>query len=227
MLFKFLSMLFDKIMLLFGKVSTEKAFAKPLSIEEEKECFSRLKNGDKSAEEKLIKHNLRLVAHVSKRYRNSFAQDELISVGSIGLLKAIKSYNYDKGSSFSTYATRCINNEILMLIRSEKKHNNQVYLDDAISIDKDGNEISLIEVLSDQCEEIESIVDNKIMFEKILSIINKKLSDREKEVVFMRYGICGYSQYTQFEISEILGISRSYISRIEKHALQVLKDAVK
>ena len=227
MLFKFLSMLFDKIMLLFGKVSTEKAFAKPLSIEEEKECFSRLKNGDKSAEEKLIKHNLRLVAHVSKRYRNSFAQDELISVGSIGLLKAIKSYNYDKGSSFSTYATRCINNEILMLIRSEKKHNNQVYLDDAISIDKDGNEISLIEVLSDQCEEIESIVDNKIMFEKILSIINKKLSDREKEVIFMRYGICGYSQYTQFEISEILGISRSYISRIEKHALQVLKDAVK
>ena len=227
MLFKFLSMLFDKIMLLFGKVSTEKAFAKPLSIEEEKECFSRLKNGDKSAEEKLIKHNLRLVAHVSKRYRNSFAQDELISVGSIGLLKAIKSYNYDKGSSFSTYATRCINNEILMLIRSEKKHNNQVYLDDAISIDKDGNEISLIEVLSDQCEEIESIVDNKIMFEKILTIINKKLSDREKEVVFMRYGICGYSQYTQFEISEILGISRSYISRIEKHALQVLKDAVK
>ena len=227
MLFKFLSMLFDKIMLLFGKVSTEKAFAKPLSIEEEKECISRLKNGDKSAEEKLIKHNLRLVAHVSKRYRNSFAQDELISVGSIGLLKAIKSYNYDKGSSFSTYATRCINNEILMLIRSEKKHNNQVYLDDAISIDKDGNEISLIEVLSDQCEEIESIVDNKIMFEKILTIINKKLSDREKEVVFMRYGICGYSQYTQFEISEILGISRSYISRIEKHALQVLKDAVK
>ena len=227
MLFKFLSMLFDKIMLLFGKVSTEKAFAKPLSIEEEKECFSRLKNGDKSAEEKLIKHNLRLVAHVSKRYRNSFAQDELISVGSIGLLKAIKSYNYDKGSSFSTYATRCINNEILMLIRSEKKHNNQVYLDDAISIDKDGNEISLIEVLSDQCEEIESIVDNKIMFEKILTIINKKLSDREKEVIFMRYGICGYSQYTQFEISEILGISRSYISRIEKHALQVLKDAVK
>lgn len=227
MLFKFLSMLFNKIMLLFGKVSTEKAFAKPLSIEEEKECFSRLKNGDKSAEEKLIKHNLRLVAHVSKRYRNSFAQDELISVGSIGLLKAIKSYNYDKGSSFSTYATRCINNEILMLIRSEKKHNNQVYLDDAISIDKDGNEISLIEVLSDQCEEIESIVDNKIMFEKILTIINKKLSDREKEVIFMRYGICGYSQYTQFEISEILGISRSYISRIEKHALQVLKDAVK
>lgn len=227
MLFKFLSMLFDKIMLLFGKVSTEKAFAKPLSIEEEKECFSRLKNGDKSAEEKLIKHNLRLVAHVSKRYRNSFAQDELISVGSIGLLKAIKSYNHDKGSSFSTYATRCINNEILMLIRSEKKHNNQVYLDDAISIDKDGNEISLIEVLSDQCEEIESIVDNKIMFEKILTIINKKLSDREKEVIFMRYGICGYSQYTQFEISEILGISRSYISRIEKHALQVLKDAVK
>ncbi len=223
MLFKLLSLIFSKIMFLFGRISSEKAFEKPLTIEEEKECFSKLKQGDKTAEEKLIKHNMRLVAHVSKKYKNSMPQDELISAGSIGLLKAVKTFNYDKGSSFSTYATRCINNEILMLLRADKKFQNQVYLEDTVSTDKDGNEISLIEIIPENSENIFDKIHNQLAFEKVLGVIKKHLTDREQQVIFMRYGICGYHQYTQIEISEKLGISRSYISRIEKHALEVIK----
>lgn len=223
MLFKLLSMLFSKMMFLFGRISTEKAFEKPLSIEEEKECFSRLKLGDSSAEEKLIKHNMRLVAHVAKKYKNSMPQDELISAGSIGLLKAVKTFNYDKGSSFSTYATRCINNEILMLLRADKKYQNQIYLEDTISTDKDGNEISLIEIIPENSENLFDKIHNQLAFEKVLKVIKENLNEREQRVIYMRYGICGYDQYTQIEISSRLGISRSYISRIEKHALQVIR----
>lgn len=226
MFFKLLSLLFSKIMLLFGRISSEKAFEKPLSAQEEKLCFEKLKNGDKGAEETLVKHNLRLVAHVAKKYKNSLEQDELISIGSIGLLKAIKTYSQDKGSSFSTYATRCINNEILMILRADKKYQNQVYLDDAISTDKDGNEISLIEIIPENSQNIFENIHNKLAFDKVLEIIKSKLTTREQEIIFMRYGVCGYNQYTQMEISEKLGISRSYISRIEKHALAIIRDNI-
>ena len=226
MLFKLFSLLFSKIMFLFGRIASEKAFEKPLSLEEEKECFNRLNKGDKQAEEELIKHNMRLVAHVAKKYKNNMPQDELISTGSIGLLKAVKTFNYSKGSSFSTYATRCINNEILMLIRSDKKYANQVYLDDVISTDKDGNEISLLEVIPENIENIFEKIHNKLAFEKVVRIIKIHLTEREQKVIFMRYGICGYNQYTQMEISSKLGISRSYISRIEKHAIEVVKNNI-
>lgn len=226
MILKLLSFLFSKILLLFGRISSEKAFEKPLSEAEEKQCFLEYKNGSKIAEEKLVKHNMRLVAHVSQKYKLNLPQDELISAGSIGLLKAIKTYSYGKGSSFSTYATRCIENEILMLIRSNKKFSNQVYLDDAIMSDKDGNQMSLIDILPDDTENIEDKVHSEIAFEKVLNVIENKLSEREKKVIFMRYGICGYNQYTQLEISKILKISRSYISRIESHAMNILKQNI-
>ena len=214
-------------MFFFGRIGGEKAFEKPLTLQQEQECFKQLSMGSKQAEETLVKHNMRLVAHVAKKYKNNLPQDELISVGSIGLLKAIKSFSYNKGSSFSTYATRCINNEILMLIRSDKKYANQVYLEDVISTDKDGNEICLMEVLPESTDNIFDVVHNKIAFEKIVGIIKECLTQRERQVIYMRYGICGYDQYTQIEISNKLGISRSYISRIEKHAIQVIKNNIK
>ncbi len=226
MLLKLFSLLFSKLMFFFGRISTEKAFEKPLTLEEEKQCFKNLFNGDKNAEEKLVKHNMRLVAHVTKKYKGSKDQDELISVGAFGLLKAIKSFSYDKGSSFSTYATRCIENEILMMLRSDKKYANQIYLEDAISTDKDGNEISLIDIIADNSENMLDNLANKIAFDKVVEIIKQKLSVREQQVIFMRYGVCGYSQYTQIEISKKLGISRSYISRIEKHAIEIIKDNI-
>jgi len=227
MIFKLLSLLFSKIMLLFGRIKENKAFEKPLSSEEEKQLFEQYKLGDKEAEEKLVKHNMRLVAHVALKYKQNMAQDELIAIGSIGLLKAIKNFNTNKNNSFSTYATRCIDNEILMYIRANKKHNCQVYLEDAIMADKDGNEMSLLEVIPDKFEDLDEKISNKIAFEQIEKIIDQKLTERERKVIYMRYGICGYSEYTQMEISNMLGISRSYISRIEKHALEIIKKYAK
>ena len=223
MLLKLLKLIFSKIMFLFGRIKTEKAFEKPLSAQEEAECFEKLKLGDKLAEEKLVKHNLRLVAHIAQKYKGKFSQDELISTGSIGLLKAIKTYSVSKGNSFSTYATRCIENEILMMLRANKKYANQVFLDDAIMSDKDGNQVSLIEVVPDFSDNIIDNVHTNIAYQKVQKIIESKLTEREKQVVYMRYGLCGYSQYTQIEISKILGISRSYISRIEKYAIDVIR----
>ncbi len=224
MILKLLAALFSKIMLLFGRIGSEPAFEKPLSREEEQECFAEIAAGDKSAENKLVKHNMRLVAHVIRKYKGSISQDELISVGAVGLLKAIKSFSYQKGGSFSTYATRCIDNEVLMLLRADKKHAGQIYLEDSISTDKEGNEFSLLDIVPDSAESIEDSVSTKLEFEKIVKLIEKHLTEREQKIIFMRYGVCGYNQYTQMEISKMLGISRSYISRIEKHAMQIIKN---
>ena len=225
MLLKILS-LFSKIMALFGRVASEKAFEKPLSPEEERREFDKLNSGDKSAENTLVKHNLRLVAHVANKYKGKLAQDELISVGSIGLLKAIKTFDYSKNNSFSTYATRCIENEILMLMRSNKKYDKQVYLEDVIMTDKDGNDMSLLDILPNSGPDMAEVINNKIDFEEVEKIIRSKLTAREQKVIFMRYGICGYNMYTQMEIASMLGISRSYISRIEKHALEILRATI-
>ena len=217
--------LLSKIFLFTGRIGGSKVFEKPLSAKEEKECFEKLKQGDKSAEEKLIRHNLRLVAHVVKKYNFSRCeQDELISVGSIGLMKAVKSFDPQKGHNFSTYAARCIQNEILMLLRSQKKYQSEVSLEDRVKTDKDGNDVSLIDVLEDPREHIAESAENKVIFEKLLSIIQTTLSDRERQIIFMRYGINGYLPKTQNEVAKELNISRSYISRIEKKALEILKE---
>lgn len=218
--------LLSKLLLFTGRVETKNAFDKPLSQAEEKDCFFKMKDGDKKAEEKLIKHNLRLVAHIAKKYRNSSIDNEdLISIGSIGLMKAIKTFSYDKGNNFSTYASRCIENEILMTFRTDKKNAPSVYLDEVISVDKDGNDLSLYEILKDTSPGVDKVIENKILFDKIETIINNKLDEREKEIIVKRYGLFGKKPKTQIELASELNISRSYISRLEKRAIMIIKDA--
>lgn len=224
----FLSGLFALLAKLFfftGRVETKNAFEKPLKLEEEKECFEKMKQGDAEAKEKLIKHNLRLVAHIAKKYKNSeIEQDDLISIGTIGLMKAIKTFTYEKGNSFSTYAARCIDNEILMTFRSDKKNASAVYLEDVISVDKDGNNLSLYEILNSDDDSVDLQVENKVIFKKIEDIINENLSKREKEIIVKRYGLYGTVPKTQIELASELNISRSYISRLEKKALSLIKN---
>ncbi len=224
MFFAKLFSILAKLFFLTGRLETKNAFEKPLTQKEEKEYFLKAKNGDKNAEEKLIKHNLRLVAHITKKYKNSnIEQDDLISIGSIGLMKAIKTFSYDKGNSFSTYASRCIDNEILMTFRSDKKNAQSVYLEDVISIDKDGNNLSLYEILDDKSEPVDNQVENKIIYNKIAKIIKNELNLREQDIIIKRFGLNGNIPQTQIEIAKDLNISRSYISRIEKKALKVIK----
>ncbi len=220
--------LLSKIFFFTGRLKINNVFDKPLSQEEESECFKKMKQGDKQAEEKLIKHNLRLVAHIVKKYNFAkIEQDELISVGSIGLMKAIKSYDTEKGNSFSTYASRCIQNEILMMVRSQRKFINEVSLEDKVKTDKEGNEVSLIDVLEDASEHVQDKAEIQIIYQKIIDIINTSLNEREKEIIFLRYGIGGGIPKTQNEVAKELNISRSYISRIEKKALNQIRDQAK
>lgn len=225
-LLKFFAIL-SKLFFFTGRVENKNAFEKPLTQAEEKECFLKAKTGDKEAEEKLIKHNLRLVAHISKKYKNSnIEQEDLISIGTIGLMKSIKTFSYEKGNSFSTYASRCIENEILMTFRSDKKNAPSVYLDEVISVDKDGNNLSLYEVLKDSGKAVDEEVENKIIYKKIEKIINSKLNLREQEIIKKRYGLCGYDLNTQIELAEEMNISRSYISRLEKKAINIIRNAL-
>ena len=225
MFFSGILALLSKLLLFTGRIETKNAFDKPLSLAEEKEYFLKMKEGDKLAEEKLIKHNLRLVAHIAKKYRNSSIDNEdLISIGSIGLMKAIKTFSYEKGNNFSTYASRCIENEILMIFRSDKKNASAVYLDEVISVDKDGNDLSLYEILKDTSPSVDVTVENKIIYKKIETIINQNLTEREREIIVKRYGLFGEIPKTQIELAKELNISRSYISRLEKRSLSLLKD---
>lgn len=220
--------LLSKIFFFTGRLKINNVFDKPLTQEEESECFKKMKQGDKQAEEKLIKHNLRLVAHIVKKYNFAkIEQDEFISVGSIGLMKAIKSYDTEKGNSFSTYASRCIQNEILMMVRSQRKFINEVSLEDKVKTDKEGNEVSLIDVLEDASEHVQDKAEIQIIYQKIIDIINTSLNEREKEIIFLRYGIGGGVPKTQNEVAKELNISRSYISRIEKKALNQIRDQAK
>ena len=227
----FLSGLFSLISKLFfftGRLENKNAFDKPLKQKEEKDYFLKMKAGDKKAEEILIRHNLRLVAHISKKFKNSsIDQDDLISIGSIGLMKAIKTFSYEKGNSFSTYASRCIENEILMTFRSDKKNVQAVYLDEIISVDKDGNNLSLYEILKDDGKAVDEEVEHKIIYKKIETIINSGLNKREQEIIKKRYGLCGFVQKTQIELADELNISRSYISRLEKKSIDLIRNELK
>lgn len=225
MIFSALIRLLSKIFLFTGRIGIKNAFLKPLPPEEEKECFKKMKEGDPIAEEKLIKHNLRLVAHIVKKYKSSYNdQDELISVGSVGLMKAIKTFDIEKGHNFSTYAARCIQNEILMLLRSQKKYVNEISFEEKIGSDKDGNDISLIDILQDTKQNVEDKAETKVLFSKLIKYMENNLTDREIEIIYLRYGIGGLMPLTQNEIAKMLGISRSYISRIEKKAIEELRE---
>ncbi len=217
--------LLKNIVIFSSYVSEKSSFPKPLSKEKEKEYLDKCALGDEEAKEILVKHNLRLVAHIAKKYSNYGDNDELISIGSIGLIKAIESFNQEKGTALATYASRCIENEILMTMRTSKKHRSNVSLNEPIGVDKDGNELVIMDMLCDDHSVIED-VENNIMMEKLLNITRSVLTDREFEIVRYRYGLGGYPALTQREVAKKFDISRSYVSRIEKKALEKIKQSV-
>jgi len=207
-------------LLLFGYLNNQ-VFPQPLEAEDEKIYLERLQNGSEEARNKLIEHNLRLVAHVVRKYESSGEDlEDLISIGTIGLIKAIKTYNNDRGVRLATYAARCIENEVLMHLRNIKKVKQEVSIYDPIGFDKEGNEISLIDILTTDCEIVE-LIEARLQEEKIKNKLGA-LSRRERQVVEMRYGIFTGLKETQRDIARKLGISRSYVSRIEKRAVNKL-----
>lgn len=215
-----------KNLIIFSSYMTEKSsFPKPLSKEKEQEYLVLSAKGDKDAKEILVKHNLRLVAHIAKKYANYGDNDELISIGSIGLIKAVESFKSDKGTSLATYASRCIENEILMTMRTTKKHRSNVSLNEPIGIDKDGNELVIMDMLESDQNVIED-VENSIMMEKLTAITKSVLDKREYEIIKMRYGLENTGALTQREVAKKFNISRSYVSRIEKKALEKIKKSV-
>lgn len=208
-----------------------KTFLRPLSAEEERHYLRILHGEDEKeaahAREVLIERNLRLVAHVAKKYAGfGEEQEDLISTGTIGLMKAIVTYKADKGTRLATYAAKCIDNELLMLFRARKKVSKEVSLYDPIGTDKEGNEIHFLDICEQEQLDFADQYDKNCKIEKLTGIIEQKLTEREKKIIAMRFGLMGCEEMTQQEIGTLLGISRSYVSRIEKRALQKLKKAL-
>lgn len=202
-----------------------KAFLPPLSQNEEKECLERIKKGDLGAKEELILHNMRLVAHVAKKYQSSEEEmEDLISIGTIGLLKAVSTFDYNFGNRFATYAIRCIENELLMYFRKNKKTKVEVSLFEPIGTDKEGKQIHLMEVLLVDEVDVSKQMEKNRDIQLIKQRIDEVLSPREAMIIKKRYGLFGEREFTQREIAASLGISRSYVSRIEKKALEKLKN---
>lgn len=203
-----------------------KSFPKPLSAAEEKEYLRQCKLGDKTAREVLIERNLRLVAYIVKKYNaNDKNVDDLISIGTIGLIKAIDTFDITKGIRLATYASRCIDNELLMMLRSDKKQAKEIYLYEPIGADKEGNEINLLDIIESVDEDIAERMELEDNIGKLGSFVEEILNEREKEIIKLRYGLDNDKEVTQREIADRLGISRSYVSRIEKKALRKLKSA--
>lgn len=199
------------------------SFPQPLSKEQEEEALRKAKEGDNEAKELLVRHNLRLVAHIVKKYTGAGEVDDLISIGTIGLIKAISSYQYGKGTVLATYVARCVENEILMHLRKSKKYKNDISIFEGIGRDKDGNELMLESVLFTASDVVYKEVIEEINREKLLKMLKDNLDQREYEIIIMRYGLAGGVPLTQRESSQKLGISRSYISRIEKKAVTKMR----
>ena len=207
----------------FLHVTGNGTFPRELSAAQEKKCLEEMAQGSQSARQKLIEHNLRLVAHIIKKYyANQNDQEDLISIGTIGLIKAIDTFDAEKGIRLSSYASRCIENEILMFFRSGKKSAQDVSLNEPIDTDKDGNALTILDTMAVDDTIVENI-DIKMKSEKLYGYLQSALTQREREVVCRRYGLCGFRPQPQREVAKRLGISRSYISRIEKKALEKLR----
>lgn len=222
----------SRIFLFTGKLGTSRTFSfdKKLSPEKEKEYFQRLKiakeNGatDPEAEEILTRHNLRLVAHIAKKYKSGFSDsDDLISIGSIGLIKAVRTFDVDKAKHFSSYASRCIENEMLMVLRREKKLSNEISMETSLGSDSDGNELTIADTLFDEKYDLEQITDKKSALMKINKLAKSVLDEREYQIIVRRFGLCGNIPETQHKVAKELNISRSYISRLESTAISKLK----
>lgn len=202
------------------------SYPQPLSPEEEAKCLERMKAGEKQAREKLICHNMRLVAHIAKKYGKNDV-DDLISIGSIGLIKGVESYSADKGTTLATYLARCIENEILMTLRSNKRYQNTVYLQSTLGVDNDGNEYTLMDILSTNEDSVFRQAELSILKQNLLKLIREHLNEREQKIILMRYGLEeGSVPLTQLQTAKKLGISRSYISRIESRALEKLRQHI-
>lgn len=227
MFFEFLSFILGKIIFFTGSVLSKNSFLKPLSQEEEEECIDRLEKGDMEAREKLINHNMRLVAHIVKKYAGAGETDDLISIGSIGLIKAINTYKKEKGTKLATYTARCIENEILMMLRHQKKFSKDIYLSDPVGSDNEGNELTLMDLLYAEEDAVFLEVDRSIERERLIKFLKENLSKREYLVICLRFGLKDERNYAQREVAKLLKISRSYVSRIEKKAVEKLKIAVK
>lgn len=213
---------------MFSYVTTNSCFPNPLTAEEERKYLEEFANGSIEAKNILIEKNLRLVAHIVKKYSNyNKNADDMISIGTIGLIKGISSFDMNKGTRLATYVSRCIENEILMDMRVTKKQQNEVSLQDPIGVDKEGNEVTLIDIIGTESDNIIDQVDLKIQIKKLYDKIKDILKGQEKSVLELRYGLLNGTAKTQREIADMLGISRSYVSRIEKKALKKLKKELK
>ena len=202
-----------------------KAFEKPLSSEEEKYYVERYRDGDEGAKDILIERNLRLGAHIVKKYQSGNEEmEDLISIGTIGLIKAVTTFDYTKGTRLGTYAARCIDNELLMMLRAKKKMNREVSLYEPMGTDKEGNEINLLDIMEGPNEDVVDRLETDDNVKKLQRYVESCLPGREREIIKMRYGLGEYREMTQREIGEQMGISRSYVSRIEKKALKKLKE---
>ena len=210
-MFELISIIKD-LLILAGYISSGKTFPKPLSKEKEAECLKKCAKGDEQAKNMLVEHNLRLVAHIVKKYQNTaLSNDDLISIGTIGLIKAVNSFLPKKGTQLATYAAKCIENEVLMALRSSKKVRYEVSLSDPIGVDKEGNEISLIDILGTRGDMVSEQAELRIQTQKLYKLLGKCLTLREKAVLEMRYGLGGMRPQTQREIAKKTGISRSYV----------------
>ena len=221
MFFELLTQIISNLFYLALHVTNAGAFPPPLSSKREAELLLLKEQGDIDAKNKLIEHNLRLVAHIVKKYYTSDDQDDLISIGTIGLIKAVNTFKSDKKIRLATYAARCIENEILMHFRNNKKYAQDVYISDPIDTDKNGNALTLIDIIADE-NNIDDEIDKKIKLQRLRVILNGTLDERELKIINMRYGLSGEKEQTQREIAKKLKISRSYVSRIETAALQKL-----
>ncbi len=221
----YLMNIFSRFLHLMLGIGTPRGFPPPLPADEERKCFRLAAAGDADAREKLIVHNLRLVSHiVRKYYSSSRMQEDLVSVGSLGLIKAVDSFDIENGARFATYAAKCIQNEILMFFRQQRKLQAEVSINDAIDVDRDGNPLTYIDVIS--CEEnLADDLDLRLDGAKVRSYVDTVLGERERQIVRLRYGLDGQDTLTQREVAALLGISRSYVSRIEKSALEKLRSA--
>ena len=218
----------ESAVIVLGYIQGNSLFPEPLSPEEEREYIEKMKFGDEEARNILIERNLRLVAHISKKYSTTnIDQDDLISIGSIGLIKAINSFDNNKNIRLATYAARCIDNEILMFIRTSKKTKAEVFLNESIGKDKDDNEITLLDVIEQEESSIDEEIDLKFKIKELYNKMKQVLKDREIDIINLRFGLNGRKPKTQHEIASMLGISRSYVSRIETKAINKLAEVIK
>lgn len=215
------------VLILAGYVSGNASFPKPLTAEEEQKYLKEYSNGDENAKNILIERNLRLVAHIAKKYADEKNLEDLISIGAVGLIKGINTFNSEKNVKLSAYISRCIENEVLMFLRSSKKLQSEVSIDESIGTDREGNNMTFSDVLTSGSADISDIISGKIEAQKLYAAMKKVLSKNEINIICWRYGLGGHKRKTQKEIAQILGISRSYVSRIEKKCLKRLYEELK